>query len=813
MLAQNLEAYARAHVSSLYEDLSCRRVQPLRQGWRFHFGEALGAQDPAYDDRAWSSVQVPHDYAITQGFEEGRPTTGSGGYVQSGVAWYRLHLDIPDGSRRYILHFDGVQQNAQVYLNGVFLGQHPNGATPFWYDVTPFANFGGDNVLCVRADSSLQPFSRFYGGLGICRDVALVETGPVYLRPFGLYAAVQTLSDTSVTIRVTADLGLGRNEALCRAVDGEGERNLSAPCQIRTRVYGPDGQCVSEGESRPATLTTTNRVTLQQELSWEQPQPWLPESPALYTVHTEVLSEGVVTDDSRIPLGLRVISYDAQGFYVNGKAYKFKGACIHQDLGFYGAATPLKAWLRALTDLKDMGCNAVRTAHHPFPAVFYHACDVMGLMVMDEAFDEWHRTWRRSYSETPSGKNTYGYYLYFDQWAETDVAAMVLRDRNHPSVVLWSLGNEVPDFYFDDGVDVMRRLHDTVRRYDITRPTTEGAEGQCNLPLNEELLDVTDIQGLNYTDLRYREKFYDPMHDKHPDWLMVGSETTHQPYHWQAVARSPYACGQFIWTGIDYLGEAHGRKLPEAVAAPDFTGKRLIFGSMNAPIDNIGQPRSAFYYRRSLWDETPMVHLSVNVGPFDPWQLFGLLPAVDAWNWRLGSLIHVYCFTTCEEVDVTLNGRPVAHLIRDPQDVMPLCFHINFEPGTLHAVGRIGEEIVCEHDLVTYGAPHHLSAEWDEAPLAAGGDTLEVLFTLRDEAGQVVQASDRQVTVRAEGAAAVEAMNAGNLSDPSNYYADHYTLYRGRVKALLRSGAQAGEATLTASCPGVPELTVTIPVQ
>ena len=466
-------------------DLRARKIRTIKEA-DFYFGERK-------EDAVWEKVRLPHDYAIRCGFDESRPTGGSGGYVISGIAWYRLYPGELDGHKRYTLNFDGTGGAADVWVNDRYMGPHPNGTVPFHYDITPFLQFDGSDVILVKCDTSLQPYSRFYGGLGLTREITLVENGRVHLMPGALNARMTKL-DGKAEVEVYSEISFLRDELNARLDPFEGESNRSARFLVRTDIIDKDGNIAATNSLGECLVHCTATFKLTQKLTIENPILWPEDAPNLYRIHTQVFCGGKVVDDEIIPLGLRKLEKSPEkGLLVNGKATLLRGFCLHQDGGYYGEAVPMKEWVRRLSALREMDCNAIRTAHHPYPDLFYAICDYMGFYVMDEAFDEWHRAWPRNYSDTKGGKNTYGYYLYFDQWARTDTKSAVIRNRRHPSVIMFSLGNEIPDYYYDDSVETYAELKAIVKKYAPDLWVTEGSEGQCNLPLNEDMLSLSSV--------------------------------------------------------------------------------------------------------------------------------------------------------------------------------------------------------------------------------------------------------------------------------------------------------------------------------
>jgi beta-galactosidase len=794
------------HLARQTDTLPGRVVESLDQDWRFHQGDASGAAQPGFEDAGWMTLDVPHDYSIAGDVSETHPSSHSGGWVPTGVAWYRKHLPLPAAAqgRKVFVCFDGVSMNSQVWLNGRFLGQRPSGHTPFHYDLTPHLSHddGAQNILAVRVDTTLQPYSRFYGGSGINRHVWLITTDRLHIEPWGVTARVTQLDAAEARLAITTDVrveryvetdwDLFRNPAQNNAV--------TKRCLLTTRILDPQGRVCAEA-SDTCDMPHFSRQRVQQALTVQAPHPWSPEEPNLYLVQSQLSVGGQVIDETRTPLGIRTVAVDpARGFLLNGNPVKLKGVCLHQDAGVFGAAVPLKKWVRQLQRVKAMGANAVRTAHHPFPAEFYDCCDVLGLMVVDEAFDEWQQGWTRGQSEQPFGKNTYGYYQYFEQWHDADLRAMIRRDRHHPCVIMWSIGNEIPEQYYAEGTAVARRLAAICKEEDPTRPVTIGTEGNGKLPILDAFMEPLDVKGYNYIDLKHGTAFYDDVRRAHPDWVVLGTETGYDPAHWQAILRDPAVLGQFLWVGYDYLGEAPP---PTAERSPN----TLPHGWKGGLITITDEPKPEYHYRRCLWSAEPVVRLSVKTGPWTPQALWAPIPAAEHWNWPPGDVKTIYGFSNCEEVELFLNGRSLG--VKRPGDSAHPClveWDVPFEPGILHTIGRRGGGGAdCEHGLTTAGAPHHVELVTDDTRLRAdGSDVALVDIRVVDARGIVVPHVMDRVAVRVAGAGDLAGLTNGDLDCRVSFRASETTLVAGRAQAVVRAAKTDGELIVTVVVDGLP---------
>ncbi len=567
------------------------------KNWAFHLGDMAGAQAVDFDASAWPLVHAPHDWSISGPFDPEAPSGGGGGYLPGGTGWYRktIFLDEADLERRTALEFDGVYKNCDAWINGFHLGFHPYGYTSFTYDLSPYLR-AGENVLALRVDNSQQPDARWYSGSGIYRHTWLVMTDPLHVAHWGTTVTTPFVSDDVAQVCVRTRLrNAGTQERLCR---------------LRTSIMDTAGQEVAFDETRHPIAAGQEYETVQ-FLKVHQPRRWDVDQPYLYTVHSEVNEGESLIDAYDTPFGIRTIEFDAdRGFLLNGRQVKINGVCLHHDCGCVGAAVPERVWERRLETLKAMGCNGIRSSHYPPAPEFLDLCDRMGFLVMDEAFDEWKQ-----------GKFDYGYHDIFDEWAVADLQSMVRRDRNHPSIVIWSVGNEIPEQSVPEGAQILKKLVDVVHEEDPTRPVTSGCDNiAAHIPATLEFLEGLDVVGYNYAGRweERREKYYSLDHHQFPHRKMIGSENISIPgvrgeyslepraggalirsqsitaeQLWNFTRMNDYVAGDFMWTGIDYLGETR------------WPHKNSSFGV----IDLCGFPKDGYYFFQSQWTTKPMIHL------------------------------------------------------------------------------------------------------------------------------------------------------------------------------------------------------------
>jgi beta-galactosidase len=791
------------------------QARPARQrllmdyGWKFTRGDAAGAEEPRFDDTGWRPVDLPHDWSIEGPYDQNAPTGGSGGSLPTGIGWYRRAFARPDGPRgnRVTIEFDGVYQNSDVWVNGHHLGNRPNGYVSFHYDLTPHLR-AGRNVVAVRVDNSRQPNTRWYSGSGIYRHVWLTLTDPLHVGQWG----------TSVTTP-EVDTAMALVAVRTRIVnDGTGERRGT----LRSVVMDASGTEVAR-VATPFTLAAGAGTDVAQRLPVDAPALWSLDAPVLYTLRTTVLDPAErAVDQTDTPFGIRAIAYDAdRGFLLNGNRIKVLGVNLHHDGGPVGAAVPEAVWERRLVLLKQMGVNAVRTAHNPPAAEFLDLCDRLGLLVMDEAFDEWTH-----------GKVEHGYHRYFAEWAERDLVDFIQRDRNHPSVVLWSLGNEIGEQHAPGGHDVLRPLVEIAHREDPTRPVTTGNDHiyADDGATTVEFLSLLDVVGYNYVDRWHerRELYATQDRHAHPGWKMIGTESgsvwgTRGEYSlgddssrvrpnytagmidaeqlWKFVALNDWFAGDFMWTGIDYLGEARWPRT----------------SSTSGVLDLVGFPDDGFFFYQSRWTEAPMIHLFPH------------------WNWpgRDGQLIPVLAYTNCDAVELYLNGRFLGekrlefprqgtsggwNSYERPQ-IFPttadlhLSWDVPYEPGVLRAVGKRQGRQVAIAEVRTAGTAARLRLDVDRAEIQAGmRDVAHVEVRVVDADGVVLPQSNHPVRFTVEGPARLLAVGNGDPADHSPTLAQERRAFHGMLLAMVQSTMQTGRVRVTARAEGLAPATIEIRV-
>ncbi len=772
-----------------------RQTSNFDHDWRFHLGDVAGAQAPAFADSVWRTLDLPHDWSIEGEFSEQNPAGVAGGALPGGVGWYRKTFTVPaaDSGKVVFVEFDGVYRNSEVWINGQYLGKRPYGYSSFRYELTPNVRFGaGRNVIAVRVDNSQQPNSRWYSGSGIYRHVRLVTTDPMHVAQWGTYVTTPVVSVDSSHVTIRTSL---RND-----------RRVEQPIVLSTVVYDSAGREV-------AAVSTMGRIPgdsvaeLVQDLTISRPVLWSLERPYLYRAVSRVRCGNSVCDTYTTPFGVRSFVFRVDsGFFLNGRHIKIRGVCLHHDLGALGAAVNTRAIERQLEIMRAMGANAIRTSHNPPAPELLDLTDRMGFIVLDEAFDMWKKE-----------KTPYDYHLDWDAWHVRDLSDMVLRDRNHPSVFMWSIGNEVMEQWTNGdstAAPIARELAAIVRALDPTRPITQAANnGSPQNPVFHA--GALDLLGHNYhhevwaefpvqypgarfliteamSALNSRGVYEQPSdsvasyetpyvknHGPQPNKNYRLSSYDNRKAFWGSLheeslrlfERYPFLSGMFVWQGIDYLGEPTPYEWP---------ARSSYFGVA----DLAGFPKDPFYLYQSVWTEQPMLHL------------------LPHWNWTPGESIDVWAYTNADEVELFLNGKSLG-VKRKPEPVSHLMWRVAYAPGTLRAVARKSGRVWVTAEVKTAGAPARVALVPDRARIRADGEDLSfVTVRVEDRAGVEVPTAEPLIRFRVSGPARIVGVDNGDQISHTSFQAKQVRLFNGKAVVIIRSNGRPGTATLTAEADG-----------
>lgn len=798
-----------------FGQVSFGKPEKINENWRFILQDVKDGPEKDFNDSRWEKVNLPHDWSV-KGLLS--PALAScTGYLPGGIGWYRKTLNIQkeNENKKVYLYFEGVYNRSEVFINGHSLGKRPNGYISFMYDATPYVRFGEDNVIAVKVDHSQSADSRWYTGSGIYRNAWLVYSNPVHIAQWGLYA-YPTVNNNQHSLNIEVEIENGTSQS----------QNLT----IENELLDKSGNIVAKNSNKLNVAASQSSKSLN-KLKVKNPVLWSLDNPCLYELKTTLLANGKVIDTSTVSTGFRYFTFNPdKGFALNGNWMKVKGVCLHHDAGVLGSAVYRDVWKRRLENLKEIGVNAIRTSHNPQAPVIYELCDELGLLVLDEAFDEWEfpkRKWLEGWNKGTPGFQ--GAYDFFNEWGEKDLGDMVKRDRNHLSVFAWSIGNEVdypndpyshpvldggrsgfmqPIFggYKKDAPDAMRlgaiakKLVAVVKQYDKSRPATAGLAGVA-MSNETEYPGALDIAGYNYT-----ESMYDSDHKKYPQRVIFGSENRHELSAWKYVRDKEFIFGQFLWTGIDYLGES---------------GNWPSRGFYSGLMDFGGFIKPRGYFRQSLWSDKPMAYLGTYPTPVkgsksqmnDVWSQLDAesshnyeekIPSMDAWpiwNYNDGQLIRVVCYTNVAQAKLMLNDKEVGKVQPYNDNTGIIYWDIPYEAGTLYVVGmnKNGDE-VSRYQLQSSKTPYALVVKAADK-VVSKDHVAQITIQVIDENGVPVMLADNEVTCQIVGPGILLGLEASNNEDMSDYNDNKQRVYHGRIQAYIKPTKDQGSLKVRFTSP------------
>jgi beta-galactosidase len=774
-----------------------RTIADFDKGWHFHLGDVNGAELTTFNDANWRNLNLPHDWSIEGKFSKDNPATPEGGALPGGIGWYRKTFIEPAlaKSKRIYVDFDGVYQKSTVWINGHELGFRPNGYISFRYELTPYLNFGGKNTIVVKVDNSVQPNSRWYSGSGIYRNVWLVTTNKIAIDHWGTYVTTPQVNEQSALVDLKIKV---RNT----------DSNL--PITIKTVIYdkankavGGFGYIVPKGSLKDSIIESGQQISVQNPILWSVDHPYL------YKIVSQVLSGNVILDTYTTPLGIRYFNFDVdKGFLLNGKSVKILGVCDHHDLGSLGSAINTRALERQLQILKAMGCNGIRTSHNPPAPELLDLCDKMGFIVMDEAFDCWE--WE---------KVKYDYHLYFKEWHKRDLEDQILRDRNHPSVFIWSIGNEIPQQHDTSALRIAPELAAIVHSLDLTRPITTANDRPDT---SNKIIKSGAIDLIGYN---YHQFDYAAFHDRYPGKKFIATETTSgletrgyydmpsdsiriwptnlgfvgNPDHtvsaydnvrppwgstheatWKVMKKYNFLSGFYIWTGFDYLGE------PTPYSWPS---RSSYFGI----VDLAGFPKDIYYMYQSEWTNKTVLHIFPH------------------WNWQPGKVVDVWAFYNhADEVELYLNGKSLG-IKKKTGDDLHVMWRVKYVPGTLKAVSRKDGKVVLTQEIHTAGAPAKIELIADRKVINADGKDLSfITVKILDKDGNVVPDADNLVNFKLNNNAFIAGVDNGDPVNHDSFKVNYRKAFHGLALAIVQSKETPGVINFTATSQGLQSATLTI---
>jgi len=781
-----------------------RRTENFCENWKFHLGNVNNAEKYEFEDSEWRTLNLPHDWSIEGNFSNEHPATPGGGALPGGIGWYRKTFTIPETEKDKLIFidFDAIYENSEVWINGYYLGKRPYGYISFRYELTPYLNYEEkENVIAVKVDNSKQPNSRWYSGSGIYRNVWLVHTGKIFVDHWGTFVTTPEIKENSAQVNIKTDI----------KKKSEKKQQIT----LKTTIYDAEGKKVA---SFTSTGTLKDSVTpIEQELEVTNPNLWSVENPYLYKAICQIEYNGKISDDYETPFGIRYFNFDSEkGSFLNGEPIKIKGVCNHHDLGCLGAAVNTRALERQLEILKEMGCNGIRTSHNPPAPELLDLCDRMGFIVMDEAFDMWEK-----------GKTEFDYHLHFEKWHKQDLRDLIKRDRNHPSVFIWSIGNEVIEQWDKEdssGSVIAKKLASIVKNLDPTRPVTSA----CNStePSNPVIKSgALDIIGYNYSHEKYPEipKIYPgkafialetnsalatrgsydmpsdsirrwpprwdlPLLDGNPDYTCSSYDncstpwgTTHEET-WKIVKKYDFISGMYIWTGFDYLGEP---------TPYDWPARSSYFGIM----DLAGFPKNGYYFYQSEWTEKCVLHIFPH------------------WNWEEGKTIDVWAYTNYDEVELFLNGVSCGKRQKTEDDYQ-LVWRLTYTPGTIKAVATKEGEKPLTKEIKTAGEPAKIVLDPDRSQINADGSDLSfVTVKVVDGEGTLVPHADNLINFKIQGEGFIAGVDNGSQTSHEPFKANYRKAFNGICLVVVQAKEKCGNISLEATSEGLKPASVNIVVK
>jgi beta-galactosidase len=774
-----------------------RKTESFNKGWKFFLGDDSLARTASYNDSKWRNLTLPHDWSIEGAFSDKNNTTQAEGGLPAGTGWYRKSFVIPASARSKLvfIDFDGIYRNSEIWINGHYLGKRPNGYISFSYELTPYLKFGKANEIAVKVDNSAQPNSRWYSGSGIYRNVWLTTVNKTYFAKWGTFITTPQISAQSAIVEVKTKL-----------------QNRVGRAVLKATIYNAQHQVVASAQQ---ILKSADDSVAHLSLHIDRPILWSVDHPYLYKTELTICKGNTVLDNEEINTGIRSFDFDVnKGFSLNGRHLKIKGVCLHHDLGALGAAVNTYAIARELHIMKDMGCNAIRTSHNPPAPEFLELCDKMGFLVMDEAFDMWRKK-----------KSKRDYSLDWPQWHKRDLEDQILRDRNHPSVFIWSVGNEIREQFDSTGISITRELVQIVKNLDPTRPVTSAlseSDPKKNFIYKSGALDLV---GLNY-----HQEVYADFPKNYPGQKFIATETmsaletrgfydqpTDTTRHWPTSAKAPFKgnaemaitaydnvaaywgstheetwkiikkydflSGLFIWTGFDYLGEPSPYPWP---------ARSSYFGI----VDLAGFPKDVYYMYQSEWTDKPVLHL------------------LPHWNWKPGEVISVWAYYSgADEVELFLNGKSLG-VRKKNGDNLHVEWKVPFEAGTLKAVSRKNGEVVKTEEIHTAGKPAKIQLLTDRKYInGTGTDLCYITVKVLDQEGNMVPQANNLIHFSIDGPGSIVGLDNGYEADLESFKGNSHKVYNGLALAIIQAHTNKGTIRLKAESAGLSADQLTIQVK
>ena len=778
-----------------YAQNGMERKQLFDYDWKFFLGDASEAKATDFNDESWRKLDLPHDWSIEGKIHPKNPTGGGGGFFPAGIGWYRKTFQAPDAwkTKKTAIYFEGVYMNSEVFINGKSLGVYPYGYSSFSYDLTPYLNFGKENVIAVRVDNSQQVNSRWYSGSGIYRHVWMMVTDPVHVAHWGVGITTPVVSAKKATVLVKTTV--------------KNETSAAQSVVVKTLLWNKSSKSGGNGQMK-IMLPANSEKEITQTIQISKPMLWTPETPHLYQAQIQVLKDKKVLDDTKTAFGIRSIKFTAEnGFQLNGKTVKLNGGCVHHDNGCLGAAAFDRAEERKIELLKAGGFNAVRTSHNPPSEAFLNACDKLGLLVMDESFDCWK-----------VGKNNNDYSKYFNQWWQRDLETMILRDRNHPSIIMWSIGNEIPERGDHSAIETAKMLANAIKKIDTDRPITSAiVNNGKDWSKFDTLMAVHDVAGYNYNLHTAPDD-----HKRVPSRIIVQTESYPKDAfnNWKLVQENNFVIGDYVWTALDYLGESGIGRWYYSGDVPGEHWENNFFpyhGAYCGDIDLIGWRKPISHYRSMLYNNNEKLYMAVREPEPEPLEIkttwWSVYPTWESWTWPgfEGKTIQVEVYSKYPKVRLYQNNKLIGEQATTREQQFKATFSVPYSAGVVKAVGVENDKEMESTMLQTAGVAAKLKLSADRKEILANGQDLSfVTIEITDKDGVFQPNATDRLHFKIDGPGTIAGVDNADLKDVEQYVGNTRKAWKGRALVVIKSNHHAGEIKLSVTSNGLEEKSVII---
>ena len=778
-----------------YAQNGVERKQLFDYDWKFFLGDAPDAKSNNFNDESWRKLDLPHDWGIEGKVNPKNPTGGGGGYFPAGIGWYRKTFQASDAwkANKIAIYFEGVYMNSEVFINGKSLGVYPYGYSSFSYDLTPYLHFGKENVIAVRVDNSQQINSRWYSGSGIYRHVWMMVTNPIHVAHWGAAISTPVVSAKKATVLVKTKL--------------KNETSSTQSILVKTILWNKNSKSVGNGQLK-VELSANSEKEITQTINISNPLLWTPETPDLYQAQIQVLKEKKILDDTKTNFGIRSIRFTAEnGFQLNGKTVKINGGCVHHDNGCLGSAAFDRAEERKIELLKAGGFNAVRTSHNPPSETFLNACDRLGLLVMDESFDCWK-----------IGKNNNDYSKYFNEWWQRDLETMVLRDRNHPSIIMWSIGNEIPERGDHSAIETAKILAGAIKKIDTARPITSAiVDNGKDWSKFDTLMAVHDVAGYNY---HLWSALSD--HQRVSSRIIVQTESYPKDAftNWKLVQDNKYVIGDFVWTAMDYLGESGIGRWYYSGDVPGEHWEHDFFpyhGAYCGDIDLIGWRKPISHYRSMLYNNSEKLYMAVREPAPEPLEIketwWSVWPTWESWTWPdfEGKTVQVEVYSKYPKVKLYLNNKLIGEQATTREQQFKATFAVPYSSGQLKAVGVDNGKEMESTMLKTSGDAAKIKLVADRKEILANGQDLSyITVEITDKDGIVQPNAANRIHFKIDGPGIIAGVDNADMKDTDPYTGNTRKAWKGRALVVIKSTHDTGNIKLTVTSPILEETAINI---